>query len=143
MPDHQITRLPNHPMIGSMVLTVRRMRRAPAAAAPAAHAPHAHGVDWVDIFAAGVLATEALERWHVKHQIARPTILTALVMLAMGVFDGRIIAAAEQRSALRVSPEGLRLGRRPFRLFRAGWGEIGRIDLDARWRITQAQSVRR
>ena len=65
----------------------------------------AHGVDWIDIWSAGILFAEAAERWHVRHHIARPTILTALVTLAFGLFHGRLLAFARQKRGLRITEQ--------------------------------------
>jgi hypothetical protein len=91
---------------------------------------HAHGVDWIDIWAAAVLFAEAAERWHLTRHIARPTILTAMVTLAFGLFHGRVAAAVARRRSLRVSDDGIYLGGPPFKRFRARWNEITHIAID-------------
>jgi hypothetical protein len=68
-------------LLGTVGLAIRKARRP----AVAEHVPHLHhGVDWIDIFAAGVLFAEAAERWHLTRHVARPTLLTAVVLLAVG-----------------------------------------------------------
>ena len=103
-----------------IVKTLRAMRQ------PGTHSHDAHGVDWIDIWSAGILFAEAAERWHVRHHIARPTILTALVTLAFGLFHGRLLAFARQKRGLRITEAGLSVSGRPFRRFRARWGRAWR-----------------
>ena len=64
--------------------------------------PHAHGIEWVDIWAAAVLFVEAAERWHLRHHIARPLILTACLTLGLGLFHGRMTAFRRRRRSLRI-----------------------------------------
>jgi hypothetical protein len=102
--------------------------RRPRHGSHAPHAGHHHGVDWFDIFAAGVLTAEALEHWHVHHHLPRPTLLTAAVTLALGLFHGRLAA---HRRVLRIDAAGIRIrGRSFFRRFSASWQDIERIDLE-------------
>ena len=88
---------------------------------------HGHGVDWVDIAVAALLFVEALEKWHARHHIARPTILLGFITLALGLFHGRLMARTSGRRSLRVSDEGIYVGGPPFRALRAGWKEIAAI----------------
>jgi hypothetical protein len=106
---------------------------------------HGHGVDWTDIWAAGVLFAEAGERWHLTHHIARPTILTALVTLALGLFHGRLAARRAHRRSLRVDDAGIYVGGRPFGAFHAGWPELATISVtgDVAELRTRAGRVRR
>ena len=84
------------------------------------------GVDWFDVFAAGVLTAEALEHWHTHHHLPRPTVLLAAVTLTPGLLHGRIA----RRRMLHIHDDGIRVGRRFFRKFAAPWQEIERIDMD-------------
>lgn len=124
-------------LIGALVRGMRRLRRG----APS-HPHHAHGIDWIDVFVAGVLAVEALERWHADHHIARPTILLALVMLAIGLLHGRIATFGGRRRALRVTAEGISVPRRPFGRFSVGWGNVRALRVDAREAIVEARDGR-
>jgi hypothetical protein len=90
---------------------------------------HAHGVDWIDIWAAGVLFAEAAERWHLKHHLARPTILMALVSLGLGLFHQQIAAVRQRRRAVRISREGIYIGGKPFRTFSAPWSDLASISV--------------
>lgn len=89
------------------------------------HGGHA-GIDWFDVFAAGVLTVEALEHWHTHHHLPRPTILLAAVTLTLGLLHGRIA----HRRMLRIHEDGIRIGRRFFRRFVAPWKDVERIDVD-------------
>jgi hypothetical protein len=113
-------------LAASIVQTLRATRQ------PGTHSHDRHEIDWIDIWAAGVLFAEAAERWHLRHHIARPTILTALVTLAFGLFHGRIVAFGRRRRGLRITDEGLSVAGRPFRRFRAPWSEIASISLGER-----------
>src|SRR3982751_3612644 len=116
-------------LIGTMLRDIRSLRR-PHGDAHDTHA--AHGVDWFDVFASGVLAAEAIEHWYETHHWRRPLILTAVVTLALGLLHGRLEAWGEGKRALKVSDEGISVGRRPFGLFRATWAEVTAIDVDDR-----------
>jgi len=112
-------------MLGvSVVRSLREMRRDRSAP----HG-HSHGVDWIDIWAAGVLFAEAAERWHVSHHIARPTILTGLVTLALGVFHDQIAAIHRRRRVLRITPHGIHIGDKPFRALSRSWHDIASISV--------------
>ncbi|HMC78725.1 MAG TPA: hypothetical protein VKH34_16370 [Vicinamibacterales bacterium] len=115
-------------LLGTVAREVRTLRR------PAEHSAHAshHGVDWVHIFAACVLVAEVLEHYHLTHHIRRPTVVTALVTLALGLFHGRLQRLHERRRVLRVEDEGIHVGGRFFQSFRAKWEHIASIDLGDR-----------
>jgi hypothetical protein len=88
---------------------------------------HAPGIDWVDIWAAAVLFVEAAERWHLRHHIARPLLLTAFLTLGLGLAHGRMTAFRRRRRSLRLSAEGIYVGGRPFNTFTARWRDIAAI----------------
>jgi hypothetical protein len=117
-------------LLGTVVRAIRGMRRAAAAAG---HMPHAHhGVDWVHLFAAGVLIAEVLEHYHLTGHIRRPTVLTAIVTLGLGLAHGRLERLSERRRAMRVEDEGIHIGGRFFQTFRARWEEVTSIDVGER-----------
>jgi hypothetical protein len=103
---------------------------------PSAHGAHGehHGVSWFEIFAAGVLTVEALERWHTHGHLPRPTLVMAAVTLALGLFHGRLGGRrSNRRWSLRLDEAGLRLQTRAFtRPFLASWPDIESLDLDDR-----------
>jgi hypothetical protein len=118
-------------LLGTMVREIRAMRRSKV------HPPNGHhghqGVDWIEIFAAGVLTAEVLEHWHLTHHIRRPAVLTAILSLGMGLFHGRMTRFTEDRRVLRVEEEGIHIGGRPFQKpFRAPWIEIASIEVGER-----------
>jgi hypothetical protein len=88
---------------------------------------HSHGVDWIDIWAAGVLFAEAAERWHLKHHISRPTILTGLVTLALGLFHQQLTTFRQRRRTVRITADGIFVGGKPFRALSAGWRDAASI----------------
>jgi hypothetical protein len=113
-------------VIVAFVRAIRRYRQSRT------HSGHrAHGsVDWLDVLLAGMLLTEAAAHWHETGSWRRPTLLTAGVMLALGLLHGWLAAKGERRCALRVTDDGVTMGLRFFRRFSARWADIERIDLD-------------
>jgi hypothetical protein len=127
----------------SMARGVRRAMREQRHGAPGHSVPHAHGIDWPDVFAAGVLAAEALEKWHTRHHLARPTILTAAITLMLGLFQGRLITLMEHRRALRVNEAGISVGARPFRRgLTASWPEVASVDVGERYATIRTRAGR-
>ena len=107
------------------------------------HGEQHHGVDWVDVFAAVVIAVETVERYRRTGHLTRPNVLMVAVLLVLGFFHGRVIGWAEHRRAFRLSDEGLSIGGRPFRRrFQAGWSAIRAIDVDARYATISLRSGR-
>lgn len=100
---------------------------------PAAHEQH-HGVSWFEIFVAGVLTVEALERWHVHGHLPRPTLTMAVVTLFLGLFHGRLHGRrSKRRWTLHLDDAGLRLQTRAFgRPFIASWADVESIEADDR-----------
>ena len=129
-------------VVAGALVALAMVRAIRIAARPQAHETHAHGIDWVDLAVAGVLAVEALEKWHTRHHIARPTILTAIVMVVLGLGHGRIARGVARRRTLRVGDDGLYIGSKPFRAFRATWGEIAAIDVGDRWAKVRTRNGR-
>jgi len=115
-------------LIGSLARAIRHTR----ADTSLTDAHHHRGVDWVDMWAAGVLFAEAGERWHLHHHVARPIILTALVTLGLALMHGRMSAFRQRRRAMRVTDAGIYVPGKPFRSFRAGWGEIAAVNVGDR-----------
>ncbi len=118
-------------IVTSAALVVSFVRHVRAARKPHATSPAhaAHGVDWFEIFAAGVLGAEALERWYLDHHIARPTILIAVITLALGLSHGAISTRRARRRVLHIDAVGVRIGGRPFRTFFAAWPDVAAITL--------------
>jgi hypothetical protein len=115
-------------LLGTVVREIRAMGR------PKVHTEHAHhGVDWVHIFAAAVLVAEVLEHYHVTGHIRRPTILTAIVTLALGLGHGRLQRFAERRRVLRVEDDHLHVAGRPFRTLRARWADVSSIEVGEKY----------
>jgi hypothetical protein len=125
-------------LLGALARAFRQLR----SAKPALHTHHG-GIDWIDIFVAGVLAAEALERWHTHHRIPRPTILLILVTLTVGVAHGRIASFGDRRRALRLTPEGISIPKRPFGRFTRGWDQVRAITIGPREAVVEAVDGRR
>ena len=115
-------------LIASVIVAFKKVRRP----ANAAHAPHLHhgGVEWIDIFTSALLFAEVAEHWELKHHVARPTLLTALVLLVVGLLHGRIARRAERRFTIRVEDDDLYVGGKPFRSLRVKWADLAAIDID-------------
>ena len=114
-----------------VVAAVRGIRRA---VREGNHEQSHHGIDWADVFAAAVVFAETVERYHRTGHIVRPFVLQILLLLAMAVGHDRIIGFAEQRRALRISDDGIKVGGRPFRRrFHAGWDAIRAINVSDRF----------
>jgi hypothetical protein len=117
-------------LVVSFFVAIRKARRP----VNTAHLPHAHhGVDYIDIFTAGVLFAEAGEHYHLTQHIARPTLVLAVALLTIGLLHGRIVRRAEKRFTLRVEDNGLYIGGKPFRSIRVPWADVASIDVAERW----------
>ncbi len=128
---------------GVMLMTLARALRAGRVKRRSqSNVSHGHGIDWVDVAVAGVLAVEALERWHVKHHVARPTILLAIVMLALGLSHGRLAARRGRRRVLRLDEKEMFVGGGLFRRFHARWDQIAAIEIGDRWATVRTRSGR-
>jgi hypothetical protein len=95
-------------------------------------AHHTHGIDWMEIFAAGVLFAEAFERWHTRQRVPGPQLLTAVVTLGIGLSHGWLSARNERRRSIRLTPDHLFIGRNKFSSFTARWDEIAEISINER-----------
>ncbi len=125
-----------------VLAAVRRIRAAIRNRQPGAH--HAsHGIDWIDVFAAGVIFAETVERYHRTGHIVRPNILMIVTLLAFAFLHDRITAFAEHRRALRISDEGLAVGGRPFRRsLKASWSALRSIEIADRFVTIETKSGR-
>ena len=112
-------------LIGLLLKAIRAAR----SETPPPERAHRHGVDWVDIWAAGVLFAEAGERWHLRHHLARPIILNALLTLALGLMHGRMTAFRQRRRSMRLTDEGICIPGKPFMSFRARWKEVTAVNI--------------
>jgi hypothetical protein len=110
---------------------------------PAEHA--GHGVDWMDIWAAGVLFAEAAEKWRIRGHIWRPETLAAMATLGVGLLHGRLARDAERRRSLRLTRDDLSIGGRLrfSRRFTASWDEIAGIDVTDRHATVRTHRGRR
>jgi hypothetical protein len=114
-------------LIGAFAREVRGVTRV--------HGEHrAHGVDWMDIFAAGVLLAEAAAKWRLRGHIWRPETLAAIATLGIGLFHGRLAARNERRRSMRLTGDHLVIGARHkfVKAFTARWDEIADISIGDR-----------
>jgi hypothetical protein len=130
-----------------IVLFIRELRasRAPQHPKHPTHPAHPpHGVDWVDIAAGFVLVAEALEHYHLTHHFARPTIVSAIVTFALGLFHGRIAARKAKRRVLRVTSEGVRISGRLFKARRldGDWKDLVSIEVGPRYAVVATRAGR-
>jgi hypothetical protein len=127
-------------LVGSVLAAVAKARR------PVNHAilPHVHhgGVDWIDVFTAGLLFAEAVEHWHLKHHVKGPTILMAASLLVIGLLHGRIARRAERRFTIRVGEDDLYIGGKPFRSLRTKWVDVASIDIGTRYATVTTRTGR-
>ena len=124
-------------VMGSVVRGVLHLKR--RLAAP--HDDHAHGhhgVDWIDVFIAAMLAVEAYAKYHATAHIPRPTILLAVVMLVIGLMHGRLAAWGDRKRHMRIGPEGISVPGRPFRRLTLAWSEVATIEMDNRAAVITA-----
>jgi hypothetical protein len=104
------------------------------------HGQHAaHGVDWIDVAIGVMLGIEVWAHWYETGHIKRPTVLMAVVILAIGLLHGRIAARAGRRLALKIGDDGVAIGGRPFQNFVAPWGELADVVIEPQ----RARLVRR
>jgi hypothetical protein len=115
-------------VLGALARSIGRLKWG-AGHTPPRQRVHLHQVDWVDLGLAALLFTEVAAHYLDTHHWRRPTILLAVVTLAMGLLHGRITAFAAKRRALRITDDGITIGGRWFRTFTARWSEIARIEL--------------
>ena len=111
--------------------------------APAHGRGHAHRVDWMEIWAAGVLLAEAAERWYTRHHFPGPQLTTAAATLGIGLFHDKVAARRERRRSLRLTPDHLFVGRNRFSHFTAKWDDIAAIAVTDREAIIRTKQGRR
>jgi hypothetical protein len=119
-------------LIAAFARAVRGVARARGTHAHPPH--HHHAVDWIDIFAAGMLFAEAAEKYHLRGHIWRPETLAAVATLAIGLLHGKLAARNEQRRSMRLTGDHLVIGGRNkfVRRFTARWDEIAEIRIGDR-----------
>src|SRR5476651_1782802 len=54
-----------------------------------AHEHAAHGIEWIDVWAAGVLFAEGVEKYQIRGHLWRPEFLAAAATLFVGLLHGR------------------------------------------------------
>lgn len=115
-------------VLGALARAIGRLKWG-AGHTPPRQRVHLHQVDWVDIGLAALLLTEVGVHYYDTGHWRRPTMLLAVVTLAVGVLHGRMTAFAAKRRALRITDDGITIGGKLLSQFTARWSEIARIEL--------------
>ena len=113
-------------VIGSVIRGFRRLRTQLAHTGPR-HAHH--GVDWIDLCLAAMLAVEAGAEYSATGHLARPKIVLAVAMFAIGLGHGHIAAWGDRRRELRVADTGLSIPGAFFRRHTMAWSNIASFDV--------------
>lgn len=115
-------------VLGAIGRAIGRLRWGAGSTPPRQHIK-LHHVDWIDIGLATLLFVEVAAHRAETGEWRRPTLLLAVVTLAVGVLHGRITASAAKRQVLKVTDAGVSVGGWFFRRFTAAWTDIDRIDI--------------
>jgi hypothetical protein len=104
-------------------------------------AGHHHGsFDWVTLFAAAMLLTEAGEKWNRTGRLWTPEALTAIATLVTAAVN-TVAARRGGRYRLEVSSEGITIFRSRIRgRFQAAWNDITSIEIGDRKAVINTQS---
>lgn len=112
-----------------VLLVLRVLRHNLASTLPDAPA-HESPVDWVEVGAGCVLLLGAWQQWHDTRHVPRPTVLTGLVTLVVGLNHARLARATAGRRAIRLTDEHLSIGGRfRWRRFRARWDQLAEVTI--------------
>jgi hypothetical protein len=114
-------------VLGAIARDIGRLRWGAGHTTPRQRVP-LHQVDWTDICLAALLSAEVAAHRVETGLWRRPTLLLAILTLAVGLAHGRITAFMAKRHALHVTDAGVSVGGR-FRRFTARWADIDRIDI--------------
>ena len=128
-------------VVGSVFRGLRALR-AHMARTDHVHQHAHHGVDWIDICIGIMLMVEAWSKYHASGHIARPTLLLALVMIALGVTHGRLLAFGARRRELRIDGDGISVATKPFNRMSLKWPEVASIEIGDRWAVISATNGR-
>ncbi len=93
---------------------------------------HRRGPNWTEILVAAVLALEGVEHWHTTGHVPRPTVLLVAVTLVLAFAHRAVERRAAARRCLRIDDDGMRVGGRRFRGFRARWSELETVRIEER-----------
>jgi hypothetical protein len=120
-------------VIVALVRAIRDQRR------HSTHVHHAHGIDWIEIFLGVMVLVEVLVHQQETGHIQRPNVLLGVTLIVLGLLHGWLMTRASRRRALRVTDDGITVGKKFFRRFSARWPEIAEIQVNA----TQAYVIAR
>lgn len=113
------------------VVTVALLRALRGQWKGAADVHHAHRIDWIDIFLGIMVLVEALVHYQETGHIQRPTLLLGVTLIGLGLLHGWLMTRASRRRALRVTDDGITVGKKFFRRFSVGWPEIAEIHVSS------------
>jgi mannose-6-phosphate isomerase-like protein (cupin superfamily) len=119
-------------VLGAFVYALVVSFRAKPGDQPATHS----GIDWVDLWLAGMFAVEAVAHHYETNHWPRPTVLLAATMFVVAILHRPMAALSRRRRGLVMSNKGLRVGR-PFHRFRADWSTLKPITVSERWAVLE------
>ena len=130
-------------LIVTFAWSLRRLvtTRSHDASARVTHA--GHGIEWVDVWAAGVLFVESAEKYHTRGKIWTPSLMTGIATLGLALFHEQLASRRERRRSLRLTDEELIVGGRlPFHTFTVAWRDIAAITTGDREAAIRTRSGR-
>jgi len=91
---------------------------------------HRNGIDWITVFAAAMLFTEAGEKWNHSGKWFSPQTLTAVATLVTALLNERLSARRQRRRMLHISEDEIAIARGPLRpKFSVPWQEVKAIEV--------------
>jgi hypothetical protein len=103
------------------VITLREMRD---------HDDITPGIGWVNVIVGAVLICESALQTHEGSKWFTPTLLTGLVSIGLGIFQGRLRARKQKRRerSIRITDDGIAIRLAKFRRFDQAWSNIRSIE---------------
>lgn len=87
-----------------------------------------YGINWLNVFAAGVMFCEVWQKWEVVGRFWSPTFLTAVVTLGIGILNPRLARRRARRRQLVLDDSGVEMRTGRFRrVVAARWDELESI----------------
>ena len=77
------------------------------------------------------MLVEVLVHHQETGRIQRPTLLLGATLIVLGLLHGWLITRASRRRALRVTDDGITVGKKFFRRFAVRWPDIAEIQVSA------------
>jgi len=114
-------------VLGAIGRTIGRLRW--GTHTPPRQRVHQSQIDWIDILLSLLLFAEVAAHYSETHRWRGPTLVLAVLTLAVGLLHGRLTEFSAKRHALRVTETRISVGGRFFSRFTAVFSEIDRIDI--------------